>query len=70
VYEKCDTMHIYYENTTKIKSIVRGEIKLSIVICHHILCLNLACLQPTKNDEFFKNYIGEVDIGFSTQVKI
>jgi len=37
-------MHIHYENTMKMKSIVRGEIKLSIVICHHIFCLYLARL--------------------------
>jgi len=69
VYEKCDTMHIHYENTTKIKPIARGEIKLSIDICRDIFCLYLAWLQSAKNDEIWLTYIGEVDISSSTQVK-
>jgi len=38
-------------------TLVRGEIELSIVICHHIFCLYLARLQSAKNDE------GEVILG-------
>jgi len=33
VHGNCDTMYIYYENTTKIKPTARGEIKLSIQCC-------------------------------------
>jgi len=53
---------IYYENTTKIKPIARGNIKLSIVICHHMFL--------SKNGEIWLTYIGEVDICSSTQVKL
>jgi len=54
----------------KIKPIVKEEIKLSIVICHHIFCLHLARFQPTKNDEIWLNYIGEVDTCTSNTGKV
>jgi len=64
VHNKCDTIHIHYENTVKIKSIVRGEIKLSIGICYRIFCLYLAQMWSAKNGEIWLtyNYIGDFDL--------
>jgi len=59
-------MHIHHENTTKIKSIVRGEIKLSIVIIFFVYIWQ----RDVKYDEIWLSYIGQVDICSSNTGKV